>query len=188
MKVILAQGNPDEKYKKTRHNVGFIVLDKIVEQHEAKWTEQPKMHASIAVIKIADQKVLLVKPTTYYNDTGLSARAIIDYYKLDPSDALLVVHDDIAIPFGRVRVRNRGQDGGNNGIKSINSHIGQEYTRIRVGTYNEERDTIDDANFVLGKFTKAESDQLEKNIVPSVISLIELFVNEPLEPKSYNLL
>lgn len=185
MKLIFAQGNPEPDYEKSRHNVGFIILNTLAIKFGTKWTDKPKFHALISEIKNANEKVLLVKPTTFYNDTGSSVRALIDFYKLNPLTDLLVIHDDFSLPFGTIRVRKQGNDAGNNGIKSINAHINQNYSRIRIGIWTELREKMDDAEFVLAKFNSVESKQLEKTIVPHVIDLINQFCSGTIQPTSY---
>ncbi len=177
MKIIFAQGNPEPKYSATRHNIGFTILDTIADNFNSKWLDQPKFNAVISEINSDNEKILLVKPTTYYNETGMSVRKLVDFYKLNPATDMLVIHDDLALPFGTIRVRKHGSDGGNNGIKSINSYIGQNYWRIRIGTYNELRDRLDDANFVLSKFSAEESENIKKSIIPNTTTIIEQFCN-----------
>lgn len=162
MKVILAQGNPGDDYAKTRHNAGFYCIDYLANEFSATFLPKPKFHADIAEINVDGEKVLLIKPATFYNETGHAARAIVDFYKLDPSNDLLVIHDDLALPFGTIRTRPDGSGAGNNGVKSLNAHIGSHYNRIRVGIYSTLRDAQHDVDFVLGKFTKDESDTLPK--------------------------
>lgn len=188
MKLIFAQGNPEPDYNHTRHNVGFLTLNAIAKDLDAKWKNQPKFHAITTEVNICGEKALLVKPTSYYNATGVSARKIIDFYKLDPTSDLLVIHDDLALPFGTIRVRKQGSGGGNMGIKSINTHIEPDYTRIRIGTGNELRQQMDDAEFVLAKFSADESKQLAKNVIPHAIKLIEQFCADSLEKTSYKTL
>jgi PTH1 family peptidyl-tRNA hydrolase len=110
MKIIFAQGNPEPDYANTRHNIGFTVLNELSEQLKLKWNGSSKFHAQIAEASISGEKVLLVKPTTFYNDTGASIRKIVDFYKLDPSHELLVIHDDLALAFGVIRIRSEGSD------------------------------------------------------------------------------
>lgn len=188
MKVIFAQGNPDLKYAATRHNVAFKALDSISSKYDATWTTQAKFNAQTAEVIINSEKVILVKPTTYYNETGISARKLLDFYKFNPETDLLVIHDDLALPFGTVRVRKQGGDAGNNGIKSINTHLNNHYTRIKIGICNELREKMDDTDFVLAKFSKSESEQLEKTIIPHVADLIEQFCTNTLELTSYKTL
>ncbi|MEI7539233.1 MAG: aminoacyl-tRNA hydrolase [Candidatus Saccharibacteria bacterium] len=188
MKIIFAQGNPEPDYALSRHNVGFLVLNTMAEQLKAKWATKPKFHAIIAEIVIGDEKVLLVKPATYYNETGISIRKLVDFYKINQSSDLLVIHDDLALPFGTIRVRNQGSDAGNNGIKSINSHIEPNYTRVRIGILNESHSRINDASFVLSKFKANELDTLKESVIPQTIELINKFYRDGLEPTSHKLL
>ena len=155
MKLILGLGNPEPRYETTRHNVGFIMCDLLAEEWGAAFRHHDKFHADIAETSQGGEKVLLVKPQTYYNESGQAARALLDFYKLTASD-VLVIHDDFALPLGTIRTRIGGSGGGNNGIKSLNAHIGDDTARIRVGIYQDLRDRIDDADFVLQKFTAKE--------------------------------
>lgn len=176
MKVIFAQGNPGTQYARTRHNVGFMVLDALAADHGSNWKADTKNKAEIAEVRIEGEKILLIKPTSFYNDTGLVARSFVDFYKLTPSEDLLVLHDELALPFGTIRVRDKGSDAGNNGIKSINTHLGPEYWRVRIGIWNELRDQIDDANFVLSSFTSAENEKLQSTLIPAASKLVHSFV------------
>ena len=187
MKVIFAQGNPGAQYKTTRHNVGFLVIDALAEQHRAEFIKKPKFHAEIAEVTIAGEKTLLVKPSTFYNETGQAARLITDFYKLSAKNDFLVIHDDLALPLGTIRVREKGSDAGNNGVKSLNAHLGANYGRIRVGIYNDLRDRIHDADFVLSNFTKAEASVLDSTIIPKLTELIEAFCAGNLATTSHKL-
>jgi len=187
MKIIFAQGNPDTKYASTRHNVGFIIIDAFATSVGATWSDKSKFKAQIAELSVNGEKVILAKPTTYYNDTGISARKLVDFYSADPSRDLLVIHDDLALPFGTIRTRAQGSDAGNNGIKSLNAHLGPDYHRIRIGIWNDLRDRVDDADFVLSRFSKSESDKLTSDITPHAVKLIEHFVNDSFETTSHNL-
>ena len=184
MKIVFAQGNPDAKYAKTRHNTGFMALDILGEKYNAEWRNIDKYKGRIANIEINGEKVTLVKPLSYYNDTGLVARLLIDYYKLNPATDFLVVHDDLALPLGTVRIRDKGSDAGNNGIKDLNQHLGSNYYRIRVGIWTELRDKMDDVNFVLGVFSQEEHEKLDKLIFPHIVELIEKFTAGKLETTS----
>jgi len=181
MKVIFAQGNPGSEYAHTRHNVGFLAIDTIAATYQATFADKSKFHAQIAETTRAGEKILFVKPTTFYNDTGQSARQIIDFYKLDPATDFIVIHDDLALPFGTIRTRTKGQDAGNNGIKSLNSHLGQEYSRIRIGIYNERRERMDDVDFVLGKFNSDEQDNLPR-IFKEVAQFTDQFIQGQFDP------
>lgn len=187
MKIIFAQGNPEDKYAHTRHNVGWQILDAYAEQHGASFKPEKKFYADIATVGQGDDKVLLVKPTTYYNETGRSARAIADFYKLDPATDILVVHDDLALPLGTLRVREKGGDAGNNGIKSLNAHLGEGYHRLRIGIWSELRDQIDDVTFVLGKFSAEEQQQLESGVVPKALEIIDDFTRSNTQITSHTI-
>lgn len=184
MKIIFAQGNPGPQYETTRHNVGFLALDALA--GGTSFAPKPKFFAAIAEVSIAGEKTLLVKPQTFYNETGRAARAILDFYKLSPAD-MLVIHDDLALPLGTLRVREKGSDAGNNGIKSLNAHLGPDYARLRVGVYNELRDRMHDADFVLGNFSSNERDVLNKMIIPKIKELVADFCRGSLESSSHTL-
>ncbi|MDX2776153.1 aminoacyl-tRNA hydrolase [Streptomyces caniscabiei] len=172
MKIIFAQGNPGTQHATTRHNVGFIFADMLAKKWGIGFSSKSKFQADIAEITITGEKTLIVKPTTFYNDTGISARAIIDFYKIDPSQDFLVIHDEIALPFGTIRTRDKGRDAGNNGVKSLNAHVGENHKRIRVGIYQPLRDRMHDADFVLGAFTKDE-----QNALPRIFTEAERFID-----------
>ena len=175
MKLIFAQGNPGSKYARTRHNAGFLAIDFYARQHAATFQAKAKFHADIAETTVGEEKVLLVKPTTFYNETGQSARTLADFYKLQGSD-ILVLHDELSLPFGTLRLREKGSDAGNNGIKSLNAHLGEDYTRLRIGTWNELADRAGSFDFVLSNFSAEESAKLESDIFPKVTDIIGDFI------------
>lgn len=159
MKLIIGLGNPEDKYDLTRHNLGYSLIDLMAIQLSAPWQPKAKFKALIAETIIGGQKVLLAKPTTYYNLSGETARAILDFYKLESED-VFVIHDEMDLPFGTVRSRIGGRDAGNNGIKSIIAHIGPHFARLRVGIANEHLIRREKSDFVLGKLTTEEQKQL----------------------------
>ena len=177
MKLIFAQGNPGTEYERTRHNVGFIILDELARAHGAAFQPKDKFKASIAETAINGEKVLLAKPQTFYNETGPSARAIVDFYKLDPSIDVLVIHDELALPFGTIRTREKGSDAGNNGIKSLNAHLGPDYKRIRFGIFNDQRQIMGDVSFVLGAFSTDEQDMLPE-LIKKTHQIIDEFTSD----------
>lgn len=185
MKLVFAQGNPGSQYTRTRHNVGFIALDALAEAESTTWKQSDKYKAEIAEVSLNGEKVLLVKPHSFYNETGQVARALVDFYKLNPAEDVLVIHDELALPFGTLRTREKGSDAGNNGIKSLNSHLGPDYARLRVGIWNESRDVMDDAAFVLSAFSKEESEQLTEIINKKVIPLVHDFAGGTFEVTSH---
>ena len=186
MKVILALGNPGEKYAYTRHNAGFLVIDQLAAGQSAQFSNKPKFFADIAELNMSGKKILLVKPTTYYNEVGISARAILDFYKLTLDD-LLIIHDDTALDFGKIRVRKGGRDAGSNGLKSLHAHIGSDFWHIRIGTDNLLRRQIGDVDFVLSKFNADERTILRDWTIPEAIKLIGTFLDDTIEPISVKL-
>ena len=188
MKVILALGNPGEKYTYTRHNAGFLIIDQLAAEQNAQFSNKPKFFSDIVEISHSEtpSNVLLVKPTTYYNEVGTAARAILDFYKLTLND-LLIIHDDTALDFGKIRVRRGGRDAGSNGLKSLHAHIGSDFWHIRIGTDNLLRRQIGDVDFVLSKFNADEQKILRDWTIPESIKLISAFLDDTIEPLSVKL-
>ncbi len=174
MKLVFGLGNPGKQYAGTRHNIGFDVLDDAGLKYVVGFVRKDKFKAEVAELTIAGHKVLFARPQTFYNQVGESYRAICDFYKLEPEDTL-VIHDELSLPFGTVRVREGGSDAGNNGVKSVNQHGGTESMRIRVGVANEDRQLIGDTDFVLGRLKADEAQRLRTDIMPTLHSLIEQF-------------
>lgn len=185
MKLIVAQGNPGTQYARTRHNVGFMVLDRLADTQGASWKTDSKFKADLASVQLDGEKALLVKPLSYYNETGQVARGLVDFYKLNPAADVLVVHDELALPFGTIRTREKGSDAGNNGIKSLNAHLGADYWRIRIGIWNELRDRMDDANFVLAPFSADEMTHLKQQTDATILPLITAFLAGDLQNTSH---
>ena len=153
MYAIIGLGNPDKKYDKTRHNVGFDVIDELARQMSVE--VKTKRHKALCGIgQIGSEKVVLVKPQTYMNLSGESVRAVIDFYKLNPESDIIVISDDISLPTGKIRIRAKGSAGGHNGLKSIIAHAGTDkFKRIKVGVGANEGDLV---KHVLGKFSKQD--------------------------------
>lgn len=155
MYVIAGLGNPGGRYEKTRHNVGFDVIDLLADQYHIRVAER-KCHALCGSGIIGGQKALLVKPQTFMNASGESIAAILNYYKLEPRERLIVIVDDISLEPGRLRIRRKGSAGGHNGLKSIIERCGtQDFMRIKVGVGAKppEWDLVD---HVLGRFSKQD--------------------------------
>ena len=132
MKINAGLGNPGAEYAHTKHNVGFMLVDVLAEKlGAASWKED--FFSALTEVRIGGEKVFLVKPLTYMNNSGEALGPMLSYYKLDVDD-LVVVHDDMDIPAGMVRIRRKGSSGGHNGIKSIIAHVGSEdFARVRIG-------------------------------------------------------
>ena len=186
MKVILALGNPGEKYVHTRHNAGFLVVNQLATEQNAQFSNKPKFFSDIAELNVSGEKILLVKPNTYYNEVGIAARALMDFYKLTLDD-VLIIHDDTDLDFGKIRVRKGGRDAGSNGLKSLHAHIGSDFWHIRIGTDNLLRRQIGDVDFVLSKFNADEQKILRDWTIPESIKLIGTFLDDTIEPLSVKL-
>lgn len=167
MFLIAGLGNPGDKYTYTRHNVGFMVIDEMAKNLSLK-TNINKSNFIADVVKSSTN--LLVKPLTFMNNSGQSIVAIMDYYKIE-LDNIIVIHDDLDLPFGTVKFKIGGGHGGHNGLRSIDSHIGKEYIRIRVGI-GKPNSKNDVANYVLSDFSKVELKQLE-DIITHILRAIE---------------
>jgi peptidyl-tRNA hydrolase, PTH1 family len=185
MKLIFAQGNPGPTYTRSRHNVGFRILDTLAAEHDTDFKDADKFQSRITTISVEGEKVLLIQPKTFYNETGLAARKLVDFYKLNPETDVLVVHDELSLPLGTLRVRKTGSDAGNNGIKSINAHLGATYHRLRIGIWNEHRNTMQDSDFVLSAFTAEETKLFTETIQPKALELIDAFIRDTMEPTSH---
>lgn len=176
MKLIVGLGNPEPEHAATRHNAGFLVIDKLVQNSETNTSFDKKANAEVFKTTINKKRVILAKPQTYMNNSGIAVRVLMDFYKLKPVD-LIVVHDDKDIPLGETRVQTDRGPAGHNGIKSIIEHLGtQNFMRIRVGVAPGNQDKIKNtADFVLGKFTATEIKKLKKvieNIAKEIESLV----------------
>lgn len=176
MKLIFAQGNPGSQYAKTRHNVGFVIADTLAAQLDTNFKTAGKFFADIAELTISSEKVIIAKPSTFYNETGQSLNAIKQFYKLDNTD-ILIIHDELALPLGTLRSRIGGSDAGNNGIKSINTHGGTDTSRLRVGIGSELHTRMSDADFVLGHFSKDECTVLSATVLPAALKIVTDFIN-----------
>lgn len=174
MKLIIGLGNPGKKYAKTRHNVGFMVLDTLAKQLGADFKFQKKFQAEIAMIKNGKEENILIKPQTFMNLSGEAVRAVMDFYKIKIKD-IVVVHDDKDILFGEVKYQTDKSAAGHNGIKSLIEHLGtQNFDRVRVGVaWKDKQKMGDTANFVLMNFTKTELDLLDKIIKDIVEKLAQ---------------
>jgi peptidyl-tRNA hydrolase, PTH1 family len=152
MKVVVGLGNPGARYQRTRHNVGFDVVDSLAASpHAGRF--QSRFQAQVAEVLEDGEKLLLVKPETFMNLSGRSVRQVMDFFQVEATD-LLVVCDDISLPLGKLRIRAKGTHGGHNGLRDIQNHLGGvEYARLRIGVDAPRDDAID---HVLGRFRPAE--------------------------------
>ena len=174
MFVIVGLGNPGKKYENTRHNAGFIAIDALAAKYGINITEK-KHKALCGTGVIEGNKVLLVKPQTFMNLSGESVRSVMDFYKIDPEEEMLVIYDDISLAPGNIRIRKKGSAGGHNGIKSIIAHAGtQNFMRIKVGV-GEKPSGWDLADYVLGHFSEEDVSKI-KTIIPDVLQAAVLMM------------
>lgn len=156
--LIVGLGNVGKKYDGTRHNVGFAAMDELAKKQSFDpWIEKKDLKCLLTSQTIGENRVILIKPTTFMNLSGEAVQAVMHFYKI-PRDQVLAVHDELDIPFGQIRTRVGGSSAGHNGIKSVSQHIGEEYGRIRVGVGAET--PMEASDFVLAKFSKDEQSEL----------------------------
>ena len=172
-------GNPKKEYDNTRHNIGFDVIDALAEDNRIGMTEK-KHKAIIGKGIIAGQKVILVKPQTYMNLSGESVRELIDYYKVDETEELIVISDDISLDVGQLRIRKKGSAGGHNGLKNIIMHLGHDtFQRVKMGV-GEKPKHFDLADYVLGHFSKEERSVMNDSI-KDACKAIEMMINDDVD-------
>ncbi|MCJ7856222.1 aminoacyl-tRNA hydrolase [Lachnospiraceae bacterium NSJ-143] len=155
MKLIVGLGNPGKDYSGTRHNIGFAVIDEMSREYSID-VNKGKFKGVLGEGRIGGQKVLLLKPLTYMNLSGESVREVCDFYKI-PVEDIIIIYDDISLPVGGLRIREKGSAGGHNGVKSIIAHLKtDEFARIKIGV-GSKPDGGDLVNHVLGRFSKDDS-------------------------------
>ncbi|MBT3865154.1 aminoacyl-tRNA hydrolase [Candidatus Peregrinibacteria bacterium] len=174
MKVLIGLGNPGIEYAKTRHNVGFMVLDQLVEEQGETWKKDSKLKSEVAKIKINEEDYLLAKPQTMMNLSGEAAVQIASYFKL-PKEDITIIYDDLDLPTGDIRIRTSGSAGTHNGMKSILQHLGtEEINRIRIGIESrgdsapKQQDT---SSYVLSNFGPEEKEKIDKSIAEVIANL-----------------
>jgi PTH1 family peptidyl-tRNA hydrolase len=171
--LIVGLGNIGKEYDGTRHNIGFACVDAFAESHEfPAWTEKKDLKSQITYKTLGSTRVILAKPTTFMNLSGEAVQAIAHFYKIPPA-SIVVVHDELDIPFGQIRVRQGGSSAGNNGLKSLLQHLEENFWRIRIGIKAETRMAA--ADFVLAKFSADEQKHL-KLLSQEVTSLLTEYI------------
>ena len=160
MRLVVGLGNPGDRYQETRHNIGFMVIDEAARQFEARWREKGK--SMVAELSHSGEKIILLKPLTFMNLSGLAVAEAVRYWSC-PLENLLVIYDDLDLPFGRLRLRLKGGHGGHNGIRSILDTLGEEhFKRLKVGIGRP--DDGDVPRHVLSPFTAQEKSRLDEVI------------------------
>lgn len=178
MFVIAGLGNPGGKYEKTRHNVGFQVMDRLADRYHIGMDK--RKHRAICGTGILEgTKVLLLKPQTFMNLSGESVGEVVDYYGVDVQRELLVIYDDVSLAPGQIRIRKKGSAGGHNGVKSLIQHLGtQEFMRIRIGV-GEKPEGYDLADYVLGHFAKEEEKLMQEVYDRAVQATVKILTDGP---------
>ncbi|MFD1021146.1 aminoacyl-tRNA hydrolase [Thalassobacillus hwangdonensis] len=176
MKCIVGLGNPGKKYEKTRHNVGFMVIDELADANNWNVTQE-KFKSLYTVEHVQGEKVLLVKPQTYMNLSGEAIRAFADYYDIDLED-ILVIYDDLDLPPGKIRLRQKGGHGGHNGIRNTIDQFGsKDFKRLRVGI-GRPQGRMAVVDYVLGTFNEEEKPDVEDSIQQAV-KACEAWMDQP---------
>lgn len=185
--LIVGLGNVGPKFQSTRHNVGFICVDNFAEAHEfPAWHEKKDLKCFLTTKNLGSTRVILAKPTTLMNLSGEAVQALVHFYKIGDKD-LLVVHDELDIPFGQIRTRIGGSAAGHNGIKSIIEHHGEQFGRVRIGIKAATK--MEATDFVLAKFSKEEQEHL-KALTREVVSILTEYTYQgelPIETRSFML-
>ena len=170
--LVVGLGNPGAEYDGTRHNLGFRCLDAFVAAHTEldNWTTKKALKCHLIQGRLGETQMIAIKPTTFMNLSGEAVQAVCHFYKISPEN-VVVIHDELDIPFGQIRLRVGGSSAGHNGIKSVTQSIGENYGRIRIGIGPKKPTTLDSADFVLKAFDKNERDQLS-NLTQEVNAIL----------------
>jgi PTH1 family peptidyl-tRNA hydrolase len=185
--LIIGLGNPGPEYTQNRHNLGFMVLDQYRTTHDfSGWTVKKDFSCELATGQIGSTRVILVKPTTFMNNSGDCAQKVQKFYQIY-NQATIVVHDELDVDFGTIRTRIGGGSAGHNGIKSISDQLGEDYGRVRIGIGPKTNEKMDSADFVLQDFT-AEQQELLPKIINEACSILDEGTVQQLTEQTINLL
>lgn len=177
--IVVGLGNVGAEYDKTRHNAGFIAIDALAEKYGAR-IDRVKFHALVAEATVSDKRVLLMKPTTYMNNSGIAVAEAASFYKIPPEN-VIVLHDEINFDVGVIRIRRKGSAGGHNGLKSIIAHLSSDaFPRVKIGVGKKPSSDCDLVDFVLGRFSKEDMDSLVLK-TSDIISSAELMLDGKIE-------
>ena len=169
--MIVGLGNPGKEYENTRHNVGFMAIDKIASKNHVTLNSK-KGNGIYTIFEKEDEKILLLKPLTYMNLSGEAVKALMQYYKIAVSD-ILIISDDLDMPTGKIKLKYKGSSGGHNGLKNIEQHLKtQEYKRLKIGISNNKN--YDTKDYVLGRFSIEEKEKID-SVLNTVIDIFDDF-------------
>jgi PTH1 family peptidyl-tRNA hydrolase len=173
--LVVGLGNPGANYACTRHNIGFMAVERFAERRKASWSFADKFEARLARVEYEGHRLLLCQPQTYMNSSGTAVRTLSEYYKIGLKD-LMVVVDDADLPLGEIRLRANGSSGGHHGLESIEQHLStREYARLRIGIGRQTSQVREISGHVLGKFQPDERKILE-SILGRVASQLECWI------------
>jgi PTH1 family peptidyl-tRNA hydrolase len=184
MKLIVGLGNPGTEFEKTRHNIGFIMVDRLADEQGWKWVHKARFKSDVTEGEVDGEKVVFAKPRTFMNTSGEALRAFIDFYHLKHHD-VLVIHDDADIEWGKLRVVQKGNDGGHQGIKSLYAHGIDDTWRLKIGVSNEHRQPGQAIDFVLTRFKPEEWSQLDQ-LYKAVRPYITHYLGDTVETSTIN--
>jgi peptidyl-tRNA hydrolase, PTH1 family len=174
--LLVGLGNPGKEYEQTRHNVGFLCVDEFVSKTDGMedWMQKKDLKCLLSSGRVGDTRVIAIKPTTFMNLSGEAVQAAINFYKINP-EHIAVIHDELDIDFGQIRLRQGGSDAGHNGIKSVSQHIGEGYARIRIGVGPKKPAKMQSEDFVLQKFSPDQQEQLP-NLTREVLAILNEYL------------
>ena len=173
MKLIVGLGNPGKEYENTRHNIGYIFIDYFAEKNKIS-IDKEKFNGLYTQVTINGEKLILLKPLSYMNLSGEVVKRFVDYFKINIDD-ILIINDDLDMPFGKIRLRPDGSSGGHNGLKNIALHLNtEEFKRLKIGISNNK--LIDTKDYVLGKFSKEEKEEIN-NLKEQITELLIDFIS-----------
>lgn len=186
--LLVGLGNPGSEYDQTRHNIGYVCIDDFVDKNAdmGPWMSKKDLNCLIATGRMGDTRVLAIKPTTFMNLSGEAVQAAASFYKA-PLERTIVIHDDIDVAFGQIRMRMGGSAAGHNGIKSVTRWMGETYGRVRIGIGPKLPEQIDSADFVLQRFNSDELRHMPELVRETTAILSELVYGAelPLETRSF---
>jgi len=173
--ILVGLGNIGKQYEKTRHNIGFAVLDAFVTANDfPAWIEKKDLKCHLTTHTIGGVRVIAVKPTTFMNNSGEAVQAVAAFYKV-PADKVTAIYDELDINFGQIRTRIGGSAAGHNGVKSVTQHIGENYGRVRIGIGPKDPPQIDSADFVLARFAKDQEAQMN-NLLKEATAVLSEYI------------
>jgi len=174
MKLLVGLGNPGKAYETTRHNVGWLVLDELAAEYMAAWENKKRWKAQVAPIQIHGERIVMIKPQTFMNKSGEAVQAARGFFRKAAVDSIWVVHDDVDLPLGEIRIKQGGGSAGHRGIDSIAQMVGsKDFWRVRIGIGRPDNPKVPLEDHVLKKFSSNEMKQLETIIDEARVKIIE---------------